>query len=49
MPVSRYRYQIYVKSGGGWKAYYGTDNRTQWIAVQYGLRRRGVTFKTKTK
>lgn len=52
MPVSRYRYQIYVRSTktvSGWSAYYGTNNKTQWIAVQYKLRRQGRRFKTRVK
>jgi len=49
MPVSRYMYQIYVRSAGRWKPYYGTNNRTQWIAVQYSLKRKGKSIKTKVK
>lgn len=49
MPVSRYKYQIYIRTLNGWKAYYGSNNRMQWIAVQYKLKREGKTIKTKVK
>lgn len=49
MPVSKYKYQIFVSTWGGWKAYYGTNDKTQWLAVQYKLKRQGKRIKTKVK
>jgi len=52
MPISKYKYQIFVKTTktkSGYKAYYGTDNYRQAVAVQFKLKRARRGFKLRIK